>query len=108
MPITIKEGLPLEGESLCSTCVYAHIQRGFRESEQDVFCGYGAFRAVRFKVRECTDYCDRAVPTRWEMEKIALVIPTSPARKPAGFGGLGFSPLKQDELEEQEVVTPSD
>jgi hypothetical protein len=108
MPITIKEGLPLEGESLCSTCVYAHIQRGFRESEQDVFCGYGAFRAVRFEVRECTDYCDRTVPTRWEMEKIALVIPTSPARKPAGFGGLGFSPLKQDELEEQEVVTPSD
>jgi len=50
MPITIKEGLPLEGESLCSTCVYAHIRRGFRESEQDVFCGYGAFRPVRFKV----------------------------------------------------------
>ena len=42
------------------------------------------------------------------MEKIALVIPTVPARKPAGFGGLGFPPLKQGELEEQEVVTPSD
>jgi len=27
MPITIKEGLPLEGESLCATCVFAHIQR---------------------------------------------------------------------------------
>lgn len=105
MPITIKESPPIEGEALCSTCVYAHIQRGFRESEQDVFCGYGAFRPVRFKVRDCTDYCDRTVPTRWEMEKIALVIPAPPARKPAGFGGLGFSPQAEAPAEaEDELV----
>jgi hypothetical protein len=100
MPITIKEGLPLEGESLCATCVFAHIQRGFREGEEDVFCSYGQFRPVRFKVRECTDFCDRTVPTRWEMEKIALVIPSVPARKPAGFGGLGFSGSAESAAEE--------
>jgi hypothetical protein len=109
MPITIKEGPPLEGESLCATCAYAHIQRGFRESEQDVFCGYGQFRSVRFKVRECTDYCDRTVPTRWEMEKIALVIPTTPARKAAGFGGLGFSPQADTPAEaEDECLSTTD
>src|SRR5262249_18731591 len=111
MPITIKDGPPLEGESLCATCAYAHIQRGFRESEENVFCSYGQFRPVRFKVRECTDYCDRTVPTRWEMEKIALVIPTSPARKPAGFGGLGFWNRSRDAVageEEDEFESSSE
>ena len=103
MPITIKDGTPLEGESLCATCAYAHIQRGFRESEEDVFCSYAHFRAVRFKVRECTDYCDRTLPTRYEMEKIALVIPTAHARKPAGFRGLGFSAQPEEDCEEEVV-----
>ena len=69
MPINIKDGTPLEGESLCLTCVYAHIQRGFRESEEDVFCCYVQFRPVRFKVRECTAFCNRTLPTRYEMGK---------------------------------------
>jgi hypothetical protein len=99
MPINIKDGTPLEGESLCLTCVYAHIQRGFRESEEDVFCCYVQFRPVRFKVRECSAFCNRTLPTRYEMEKIALVIPTSPARKPTGFRGAGF---KGDGLRQSE------
>jgi hypothetical protein len=34
------------------------------------------------------------------MEKIALIIPTQPARKAAGFGGIGFS---SEETEDEEV-----
>ena len=105
MLITIKDGTPLEGESLCFTCVYSHIQRGFRESEENVFCCYGQFRPVRFKVRECSEFCSRTLPTRYEMEKIALVIPTTPARKPGGFKGLGFSPQVDEAGEEQEIAT---
>jgi hypothetical protein len=108
MPITIKEPPPLESQSLCATCVYAHIQRGFRESEEDIFCSYGQFRPVRFKVRECTDYCNRTLPTRWEMEKIALVIPATPARKLVGFGGLGFSPQPDERGEGEEVVSATE
>jgi hypothetical protein len=104
MAITVKDGLPLDGESLCATCAYAHIQRGYRESEEDVFCSYGQFRSVRFKVRECTDYCDRTVPTRWEMEKLALVIPTAPTRKPGGFRGLGFSSPNEVDEEQSPVA----
>ena len=103
MPINIKDGTPLEGESLCLTCVYAHIQRGFRESEEDVFCCYVQFRPVRFKVRECTAFCNRALPTRYEMEKIALVIPTSPARKPTGFRGAGFKGRGPETVGEEQV-----
>jgi hypothetical protein len=102
MPITIKDGTPLEGETLCLTCVYGFIQRGYRESEEDVFCCYVQFRPVRFKVRECTAFCSRTLPTRYEMEKIALVIPTTPARKPAGFSGLGTFP-KEDMSTEGEA-----
>ncbi len=100
MPMTIKDGTPLEGESLCETCVYALILRGYRETEEEVFCCYGQFRPVGFKVRECTAFCSRTVPTRYEMEQIALVIPTSPARKPTGFKSAGFSQQASESLEE--------
>jgi hypothetical protein len=40
MPFTIKDGTSQEAESLCLTCVHVHMQRGFRESEEEVFCAY--------------------------------------------------------------------
>jgi len=46
---------------------------------------------VPFKVAECTDYADRTVPARWEMEKVALIINVEPARKQIGFeSAIGF------------------
>ena len=89
--ITIKGGTPQHGESLCRTCYWAHIQKGFRESEELVQCCFSRFRAVPFPVAECTDYCDKTVPSRQDMERIALTIDPSRARKPAGFAGSGFA-----------------
>jgi hypothetical protein len=83
--LKIKGGTLIEGESLCRTCRWVHMQKGFRESEEAIFCDYGALRRVRFKVAECTDYIDRTVPTRAELEKMALLIHIEPARKLAGF-----------------------
>jgi hypothetical protein len=97
----IKGTLP-EGEPLCRTCRFAHIQRGFRESEEVIYCDYSlnALRKVPFKVAECTDYIDRTVPTKWEMEKMALLINVEPARKLIGFDGtMGFS-RPEDEPED--------
>ena len=34
-------------------------------------------RAVKFAVRECTDYSRRITPTHKEMEEIALIIPVA-------------------------------
>jgi hypothetical protein len=100
--ITVKGGTPQEGESLCATCTWVHMQRGFRESEKSVFCTYNSvLREVKFKVAECTDYSDRTVPNRWDMEKIALLINVDPARKAAGFAGLGSG--TEEELEPQLV-----
>jgi hypothetical protein len=43
--------------SLCASCAFAHIVRGYRAGEEIVVCGY-AFppRDILFAVRECTDY----------------------------------------------------
>jgi hypothetical protein len=76
-----------DGDTLCRTCYWAHIQRGFRESEEEVFCAFGVdLRILRFKVRDCTDYLNKNLPSRRQMEDIALIIPTQPVRRPAGFG----------------------
>ena len=32
---------PADGESLCRTCYFAHAQKGYRESEELVFCAFG-------------------------------------------------------------------
>jgi hypothetical protein len=96
---------PADGESLCRTCYFAHTQTGYRESEEAVFCafGWGPVRPVRFKVRDCTDYLNRTVPTRKEMEEMALIIPTEPKRKIGGFAGMGF--VSQPEEDEEDLVS---
>jgi hypothetical protein len=79
-------------ESLCETCRCAHIRQGFRESEQVIFCNLGEqLRPVLFKVAECTDYANRSVPYRYELEQMALLINVPRARKKTGFeSGVGF------------------
>jgi hypothetical protein len=91
---------PSDGDSLCRTCYWAHAQRGFRESEEIIFCAFGPLRKVPFRVRDCTDYLNRILPTRAQMERIALIIPTKPARKRAGFSDIGFSNDSQEDEEE--------
>ena len=96
----IKITRPSDGESLCRTCYWAHAQKGFRESEEAIFCMFGPMRKVPFRVRDCTDYLSRILPTRAQMERIALIIPTEPARKKTGFSGMGFA----EDLEEDEEI----
>src|SRR5579872_191017 len=107
MTMTIKWALPPEGETLCRTCRHAHIQRGFRESEEKIFCGFGTpLRTIPFKVAECTDFADRGVPERWEMERMALLIQVPQARKTAGFRPrVGFTTQDDSEDEEESVST---
>jgi hypothetical protein len=90
-----------DGASLCLTCRWVHLQRGYRESEVAVFCNFSwPVRPVRFKVSDCTDYMNRTVLSRKEMEDIALIIPTPPKRKSAGCGGIGFALDFADEEED--------
>ena len=98
--LKIKGGTLIEGETLCRTCRNAHIQKGFRESEEAIFCAWPQFRAVPFKVADCTDYSNRLVPYRSELEKMALLINIDPVRKPVGFHGAGFAASVEEDEEE--------
>lgn len=101
--LKIKNGTLVEGESLCRTCRNAHIQKGFRESEEAIFCNWTSpVHPVLFKVAECTDYSNRLVPYRWELEKMALLINVDRARKPVGFRGVACD-ADEDDNEDDSV-----
>jgi hypothetical protein len=103
--IVMKKAALRDEESLCRACYWAHIQKGYRESEEAVFCCFSKFRPVPFKVADCTDFSNKNVPTREQMEKLALIIPTRPVRKRAGFTGVGFAGEQQmEEIEDEELV----
>jgi hypothetical protein len=54
---SLADAPPPPRQSLCTSCVYAHVVRGYEPCEVLIVCGY-AFppREVPFPVRECTDY----------------------------------------------------
>ena len=55
MGANIRNGAPLDQRSLCETCRHAHIERGYRESEELVVCQltFPGHR-VSFRVRQCS------------------------------------------------------
>jgi hypothetical protein len=47
-------------ESICLNCVYAHIARGYRASEELTYCTYaGTARELKFAVSDCSMFCHR-------------------------------------------------
>jgi len=106
--IVMKKAALHDERSLCHACYWAHIQKGFRESEEAVFCCFSKFRAIPFKVADCTDFSNKNVPTRSQMEDIALIIPTKPARKPSGFARLGSAGEPEPEGQDEELVSTND
>jgi hypothetical protein len=66
--------------------VYAHIARGFRESEELVLCGaHERVHSVPFRVRECSSYRDKTRPSIYEMERMALLISVGEPKRTRGF-----------------------
>ena len=54
---------PEAASGLCRTCSWGTVRKGFRAREAEAFCRLvGPNAAVRYAVRECTDYCDRREP----------------------------------------------
>ena len=103
MAVSIKNATVGDGEPLCRSCRYAHIQRGYRESEELIFClcGWNEIpRLVPFKVRECTHHSDRDMPTRCEMDQMALLIEPATSAKRAGFKRNGSSSAEEHDKEE--------
>ena len=100
MSIVIRSGKPQTSKSLCNSCYWAHIQHGFAESEEVILCAFlRQAHALPFKVSYCTDYNDKRVPSKADMEEIAWIIRTKDANRQVGFTNDGEPEPEEDELE---------
>ncbi len=86
MQFSIRNGALQSGDSLCKTCLWVHMQTGFRESEELMHCSYDRLRLIPFPVKTCTDYRNRTtqVGTRWK--NMALPIERKSTKPVRGFG----------------------
>jgi hypothetical protein len=83
---SVRNGTARGSESLCDSCYWAHIHKGFVESEELVLCAFlRPARPVPFKVRHCTDYNDKRVSSKRDMEDIAWIIRTKDVNRRVGF-----------------------
>lgn len=85
--INVKTGTAVGAESLCARCTYGHRLKGFRESEELLFCNYvwEVPRRLPFKVAECTGFAERNTLTMYQMQQMALLINPVSGAKSAGF-----------------------
>ena len=103
--IRIRTGTPQGSESLCNSCYWAHIQRGFAESEEVVLCAFLRHaRLVPFKVSQCTDYNDKRIPSKRDMEDIAWIIRTKDVNRSMGFAQREESEVAEGDIE----IVPAD
>jgi hypothetical protein len=86
MKIQIENGTPHNGDSLCESCKWSHIEKGHRESEELVDCqaAYPEHR-VRFRVRECSGYSGVKRQTLQHMEETAWILGTKVYTRKVGF-----------------------
>lgn len=84
--IKIKDGTPEGVQSLCVTCRWAHIVKGFSASQEAIHCRWlSNDPLVRFPVSQCNAYDDRRLPSKCDMEKIAWILLTKKAGRTIGF-----------------------
>jgi hypothetical protein len=84
--IKVRGGTPEGSGTLCQTCSDGHLIKGFRVTEEEVFCRYFYLeREIHFPVSECTFYEDRRLASKKEMEDIAWILRTDMPWRRVGF-----------------------
>ena len=99
MSVNEKLGAVSQEVSLCDSCKFAHIERGYRESEEVVFCSatYWDHR-VTFYVRDCSAYVEKQRQSLERMEEIGWIIEPRGPKRPAGFAAAGHAPDNGNEI----------
>jgi len=65
---------PNEGASLCGTCIWGVVRKGYGAGEVETFCRLvGPNTLVPFPVKECTGYTDRRSPDSASGSRIGFV-----------------------------------
>ena len=101
--IKVKDGTPHGSGTLCSTCRWAHIVKGYSASEKEVFCTrLYPDRRLPFPVSQCTTYDDKRIASKQDMEKIAWILITKTAGRSIGF--VTAAQFRQIEGEDAEIL----
>lgn len=89
-------GTPVGEESICKTCCYSRLVKGYSMVERIMLCDrWGDPVRIPFKVMECSDYLDKRLPDVEDMEKMAYILQQRKNGHSAGF-------VKLSELRELE------
>lgn len=75
------------GTPLCRTCRKAQIVTGSSLSQKEIWCHAGGMEphVLKFEAYECSEYDDKRLPSKWDMEQIAWVFVTNVAGRAIGF-----------------------
>jgi hypothetical protein len=75
--LKIKDGTPVGNENLCLRCSWAQVMTGYRESDRLVICNKTSpDMVVPFVMLDCTGFDDKHRPSRQQMEKLAIRLPS--------------------------------
>jgi hypothetical protein len=84
----VRHGTPVhEGPALCRTCRHARVIAGTSLNDEVIICGElpTPYSRITFKVTECSEYKNRAVPTLGAMQEIAWQLRTDRDGRRVGF-----------------------
>lgn len=86
MGANVKNGTPMHGPPLCESCVNAHIERGYRESEALIVCqATWPQHRVQFRVRECSGYVETKRQDLEQMREMAWLLMPRNGKRVEGF-----------------------
>jgi len=98
----VENGTAVGQRSLCYTCTYSQVRRGFAESEEAIYCTYRRWQnpeLVQHAVRECSAYDHKSHASLCHMEKVAWILMTKGAGRTVGF----VTPKKFKEIEGEDA-----
>lgn len=86
MNLKVKDGTPVGNYPICNTCSWGLVMKGYRTSEELVYCRLTYPDVlVPFPVRECTNYINRTLPSKEDMEKTAWILLSKQINRKVGF-----------------------
>jgi|SRR5215813_2789853 len=101
--IKVKDGTPQGSGTLCTSCRWAHIVKGYSASQTEILCTrLYPDRPVRFPVAHCSTYDDKRIASKLDMEKIAWILITKTAGRNIGF--VTAAQFRQIEGEDAEIL----
>lgn len=99
-------GGTISGTPLCPTCRHAQYIQGLSLSQRILFCDRIGKR-MEFEAQECSQYDDKRLPSKWDMEEIAWVFVTNHKNKQIGFvSAKEFRQIQQQSEPDEPSATP--